>query len=48
MFVFGMYKMIFFFFGILFFANIMKQNLYAFLQTYVDLNWSFSFLQNLL
>ena len=25
----------------------MKQNLYAFLQTYVDLNLSFTFLQNL-
>ena len=45
MFVFKMHKMIYSFI-ILFFVNIMKQNLYAFLQTYVDLNLSFIFLQN--
>ena len=42
MFVFRMHKMIFFFF-----VNIMKQNLYVFLQTYVDLNFLFICLQNL-
>ena len=48
MFVFKIHKIIYsFFFCILFFVNIMKQNLYAFLQTYVDLNLSFIFLQNL-
>ena len=42
MFVFRMHKMIYSFsFCILFFVNIMKQNLYAFLQTYADLNLSF-------
>ena len=49
MFVYRTHKMIysFFFFCILFFVNIMKQNLYAFLQTCMDLNLSFIFLQNL-
>ena len=36
-----------FFFFCIFFSNIMKQKLNAFLQTYVDLNFSFIFLQNL-
>ena len=45
MFVFRNLKMIFFF-CILFFVNIMKQNLYDFLQTCMDLNLSFIFLQN--
>ena len=48
MFVFKIHKIIYsFFFCILFFVNIMKQNLYAFLQTCMDLNLSLVFLQNL-
>ena len=47
MFVFRIHKMIYSFFCILFFVNIMKQNLYASLQTCMDLNLSFIFLQNL-
>ena len=43
MFVFRMHKMIYSFLLLLFFVNIMKQNLYAFLRTYVDLNLSFIF-----
>ena len=39
--------MIYLFICILFFVNIMKQNLYAFLQIYVYLNLSFIFLQNI-
>ena len=47
MFVFEMHTMIYSFFFVFFFFNIMKQKLYAFLQTYMDLNFSFIFLQNL-
>ena len=44
MFVFKIHKIIYsFFFFILFFVNIMKQNLYAFLQTWMNLNLSFIF-----